>query len=63
MGMHLKRHVVYAYNVILLAYERKEYKNKKKKGKLHFIPMNYLPIFTFTSNVLSVTLNPQTFKL
>jgi hypothetical protein len=26
--------------------------------KLHFIPLNYPPIFTFTSKVSSVTLNP-----
>jgi hypothetical protein len=27
-------------------------------GKLHFTPLNYLPIFTFTSKVSNVTLNP-----
>jgi hypothetical protein len=30
---------------------------KKKKVKLHFTP-NYLPIFTFTSKISNVTLNP-----
>jgi hypothetical protein len=32
---------------------------KKKGGKLHFTPLNYPPIFTFTSKVSSVTLNPS----
>jgi hypothetical protein len=39
-------------------------------GKLHFTPLNYPPIFTVTSKVSNVTLNPakcqiatQTFKL
>jgi hypothetical protein len=31
---------------------------EKKRGKLHFIPLNYPPIFTFTSKVSNVTLEP-----
>jgi hypothetical protein len=32
-------------------------------GKLHFIPLKYLSIFTFASKVSSVILNPSNFQI